>query len=279
MEINLGTERIVQLQAAYAAADVEEAAARRRVEAFGQVARLFQRPKPEDITISAIQLRLEPYWYARASAHYRYARRHTYHVPVTSEVSSVSVYEDERPATLQGNSRTFEIQAIDHCVEESHAELGLDAVSGVEVALEKYRSFVQVEVPDLKALDADGAQVVSPELRSSFLVRKLVPLLMRTFQADSVEEERIDVEEVALIFRPAYSVEYLWQAKDRRQVLHFDALSGESRAAQSEAMKTIAKVLDNDALFDIGADTVGTVLPGANIAIKLGRLAARKVIS
>ena len=41
MEINLGTERIVQIQATYTLADVEEAAAKKRVEAFGQVARLF----------------------------------------------------------------------------------------------------------------------------------------------------------------------------------------------------------------------------------------------
>ncbi len=279
MEINLGTERIVQLQATYTAADIQEAANKKRVEAFGQVARLFQRPKPEDITISAIQLRLEPYWYARASAHYRYDRRHVYRVPTTAEVQAVSLYENEHPVTHQGSSRTFELQAIEHCVEESHAELGLDAVSGLEIPLDKYRSHVQIEVPDLQALEQDGAQVVSPELRSSFVVRKLVPLLMRTFQADKIDEERVDVEEVALIFRPAYSVEFLWQARDRRQVLHFDALSGESRAAQSEALKTIAKVLDNDALFDIGADTIGAVVPGANIAIKLGRLAARKVIS
>lgn len=279
MEINLGTERIVQLQATYTAADVEEAAAKKRVEAFGQVARLFQRPKPEDITIAAIRPRFEPFWYARASAHYKYDRRHAYRVPVTPEVSAVSVYDNEHPVALQGTSRTFELQAVEHCVEESYAELALDAVSGVEISFDKYRSHAQIEVPDLKALEQDGAQVVAPELRSSFLVRKLVPLLMRTFQADSINEERIDVEEVALIFRPAYSVEFLWQAKDRHQVLHFDALSGESMAAQSEALKTIAKVLDNDALFDIGADTIGAVVPGANIAIKLGRLAARKVIS
>ena len=101
---------------------------------------------------------------------------------------------------------------------------------------------------------------------------------MRTFQADTIKEERIDVDEVALFLRPVYVVEYLWQSKDKRQVLFFDALSGESRVAPSDAMKQIARVLDNDALFDIGADTVGAVVPGANIAIKLGRLAARKVI-
>ena len=34
--------------------------------------------------------------------------------------------------------------------------------------------------------------------------------------------------------------------------------------------------IGNECIFDIGADTVGTLLPGANIAIKLGRIAARK---
>ena len=278
MQINIGTERIVQLEATYSATDIEEVAGRRRVEAFGQVARLFQRPKPEDITIAAIRFRLEPIWYARAAAHFRYDRRHTYKVPVVAEVRAVNVLENEYPVLLQGSNRSFELQAVEHCVEESYAVLSLDAVSGAEVAAEKYLSHTQVEVADLKALEQDGAQVVMPELRSSFLVRKLVPLLMRTFQADSIEEERIDVEEVALIFRPSYSVEYLWEAKDRRQVLNFDALTGEVRAAPSDAMKSIARVLDNDALFDIGADTVGAVVPGANIAIKLGRLAARKAI-
>ena len=37
-------------------------------------------------------------------------------------------------------------------------------------------------------------------------------------------------------------------------------------------------VLENDDLFDIGADAVGTFVPGANIVIKLGRLAARKAL-
>jgi phosphate starvation-inducible PhoH-like protein len=34
----------------------------------------------------------------------------------------------------------------------------------------------------------------------------------------------------------------------------------------------------NDALFDIGADAVGLVFPGVNVAVKLGRFAARKVV-
>jgi hypothetical protein len=50
------------------------------------------------------------------------------------------------------------------------------------------------------------------------------------------------------------------------------------KAAPGDIKKRMVRVLANDALFDIGADVVGTVLPGANVAVKLGRLAARKVV-
>jgi hypothetical protein len=277
MEINLGNERIVRLQAAFSLDDIQEAATKKRVDAFGQVARLFQRPKPEDITIVTTKLRYEPFWHAKATARYRYDRRHVYRVPVAPEVHAVAVFGNEHSVLPQG-TRSFELQAVEHCVEEPRAELALDGITGAEIAADKYLSHPQTDVPDIKALETEGAQVVAPEIRGSFLVRKLVALLMRTFQADSVTEERIDVEEVALVLRPVYAVEYLWQTKDKRQVLFFDGLSGESRAAPSDTMKSIARVLDNDALFDIGADTIGAVVPGANIALKLGRLAARKVI-
>jgi hypothetical protein len=60
--------------------------------------------------------------------------------------------------------------------------------------------------------------------------------------------------------------------------LEFDALTGEFMAASGDIKNQVVRVLENDALFDIGADAIATVLPGANIAVKLGRLAARKIV-
>ena len=101
---------------------------------------------------------------------------------------------------------------------------------------------------------------------------------MKTFQADAVLQERIDVEQIILFYRPVYATEYLWRARQKTQVLEFDALTGDVKAEGGEIKKKVVRVLENDALFDIGADAVGTVLPGANIVVKLGRLAARKVV-
>jgi hypothetical protein len=277
MEINLGDEQIIELQATFAPEQILEKAMAKRVDAFGQVAKLIQRPKPEDIEITATQKRLEPFWIAAAKARYVYDRRQSYRIPVTPEVQSVKVYGNEHPVTADKN-RVFVLESVDRCVEEIERQIVIDAKTGNEVDLGKYLNFPKQPAQDLASLENDGTVVVPPEVRGSFVVRKLVALLMKTFQADKIHEERIDVNDLSLCYRPVYAIEFLWKTKQKRQVVEFDALTGDMRAEGGEIKKRVVRVLENDALFDIGADAVGTVLPGANIAVKLGRLAARKVV-
>jgi hypothetical protein len=277
MEINLGDERIVELLSVYSPEQVREKALAKRADVFGQVVKLIQRPNPEDIEIAALQRRLEPFWYAAASARYVYDRRHTYSIEVLPEVQSVTVYGNQHAVAGERKS-AFQLEAVEHCVEESRHELILDAVKGQEAPLGKYLDYPQHAVPDMAALEQDGTLVVSPEVRGSFVVRKLAALLMKTFQADKIIEEKIDVEQVMLAYRPVYAIEYVWKSKQKKQVMEFDALIGEFKAVSGEIKKRVVRVLENDALFDIGADVVGTVLPGGNVVVKLGRLAARKVV-
>ncbi len=277
MEINLGAEQIIELQTAFTPEQIQEKAQQKRVDAFGQMTKFIQRPKPEDIEITTTQKRLEPFWYASATARYVYDRRATYRVPVSPEVQSVLVHENDYAVSGDKN-RTFALGGLEHCIEEMRQELFLDAVSGKDVKMEKYLTFPKNVVPDIAALEQNGTVVTAPEVRGSFVVRKLVSLLMKTFQADKIHEEKIDVAEVSLYYRPIFAIEYLWKAKDKKQVVEFDGLTGEIKAESGEIKKKVVGVLENDALFDIGADAVGTFFPGVNVAIKLGRLAARKTI-
>lgn len=277
MEINLGTEQIVELPAAFSPEQIQEKALAKRGDAFGQMAKLIQRPKLDDIEITTIQKRLEPFWYASATARYVYDRRATYRVPVSSEVQAVKLGDADHAVSGDKN-RTFALEGLEHCVEELRQDLLLDAASGKEAKLEKYMAFPKTVVPTIAALEQGGTLVVAPEVRGSFVVRKLVALLMKTFQADQIHEEKIDVAEVTLYYRPVFAIEYVWKAKDKKQAVEFDGLTGELKAESGEIKKKMVSVLENDALFDIGADAVGTVFPGVNVAIKLGRLAARKTI-
>jgi hypothetical protein len=277
MDINLGDEKIIELLAPFSDDDIKERAMAKRIDAFGQLARFMQRPKPDEIVISQTEKRYEPFWYGSAQARYSYDRRHRYNVNVAPEVQSVTFYEHEH-AVQDEHGRYFELEAVEHCVENIHRELMLDPLRGDERDYNKYLSFGRNEVASLDALKANGALVIPPEVRSSFLVRKLVQLLMKTFQADKIHEERIDVDQVILYYRPVFAFEYYWKTKEKKSIVEFDALTGEVRAEGGQIKKQVVNVLENDALFDIGADAIGTVLPGANIAVKLGRLAARKAI-
>lgn len=274
MDITIGEEKIIELVSPFSDETILERAMAKRADAFGQLIKFMQRPKPEDIELKETQKRYESFWYGVARAHYKYDRRHHYEVPVADQVQAVTVYEKEHPV----EKRVFELDAIEHCVEELTKELMLDPENGHEHDYHRYLAFTGRELESLESLRAPGILVEVPEVRSSFLVGKLTQALMKTIQADTIHEQRIEVEKVTLYFRPVYAFEFHWKTKDKRQVIELDALTGEQRAEAGQIKKQLTDVLENDDLFDIGSDVVGTFVPGANIAIKLGRLAARKAL-
>jgi hypothetical protein len=277
MEINLGTEQIVEVSAAFSLEQIKDKALTKRIDAFGQMAKLVQRPKLEDIEITMTQKRLEPFWFACATARYVYERKATYRVPVSNETQAVTVNGIEYPVTGD-KTRIFMVEGLERCIEEASQSLMLDAASGKAVKYDKYLNFPKTVVNDLASMGQNSTLVVPPEIRSSFVVRKLASMLMKTFQADKIIEEKIDVSEITLYYRPIFAVEYFWERKDKKQVVEFDGLTGDAKAESGEIKKKVVSVLENDALFDIGADAIGTVFPGVNVAVKLGRLAARKAI-
>ena len=128
------------------------------------------------------------------------------------------------------------------------------------------------EVTDTAALAADETIVVAPEQRASAIIRQLLAKLLRPLQADAVFEERLAVEQLELVYRPIVAFEFVLPAKDRRGVVEVDGLTGETKTATSLRLQ-ITRRVSRDALFDIGADTVGLLVPGGSIAVKLARVA------
>src|SRR5574337_351205 len=167
MEINLGDEQIVELQTSFSTEQIQEKSLAKRVDAFGQMAKLIQRPKLEDIEITTTQKRYEPFWYAAASARYVYDRRHTYHVEVAPEVQAVTVYGNDHAVSAE-RGRAFQMDGLEHCVEEFRRELILDALSGNEAKMEKYLSFPKVTLPNMAALEQGRSEErrVGKECRS-----------------------------------------------------------------------------------------------------------------
>jgi hypothetical protein len=277
MQINLGETSIIELFPNLTEQEIQNRVSDQRIDAFGIGARLVQRPRPSEIVIAKSQKRYEPFWYGVAHGLYRYDRHNTHQVPVTPEVVSVTLFDqvvdvkDERP-------HAFAVEVVEHCVDDFRRYLMLDADTGEERDYSRYIGFKGAHVEDLEALQSDDVLVIYPEIKSSFLAGKLIQSSLKTVQADKIEEERIDLEYMVLYYRPIYAYEYHWTTRDKRVIVEFDPLLNTFRTEGGQFKQQLRKVLANDTLFDIGADAIGTVVPGANLVVKLGRLAARKVV-
>lgn len=276
MDIQLGEPRIFRLEPRLPFDELRRRADERKVAALGTgIGGLLQRPKADDVTLAASQARLEPMWRVACRARYVYDRTRAYTVPSSApDVRSVTVLGTDYPVTASGKGASaFSLPVLEHCREELADERYVDGVTGAPVGGgQALIGGAKAEVTDPAVLGADGVIVVPAEHRASSVVRQLLAGLLRPVQADVVQEESLEVEVLELYYRPVWAFEFVLAAKDRRGVVELDGITGEARNATS-LRGQLTKIATKDALFDIGADTVGLLVPGGSIAVKVVRIA------
>ena len=280
MDITLGSERIFVLQERETLDELRQQAMDKRTHAFGSgLGSILQRPKAEDIVLLSSQRRLEPFWHVAGRATYVYERRRDYPVAASApEVREVTIHGETYPAVGAGTgvAGRFTLPVTEHCREELAHTLDADARSGARVAdASAVLSGPRDEVADPATLSNNETIVVAPEQRASFVVRQLLAEMMKPVQADRILEESLSLETIDLCYRPVWAFEFHWRPKDRKGVVEIDAVTGAVRQGGS-LLPQLGRVITRDALFDIGADTVGLLVPGGSIAVKVARAALDK---
>lgn len=276
MDISLGEPRVIALDDHLGREAAQRKAEEKRAGALGTgIGGLLSRPRPEDVVLAATQRRVEPLWHVVSTAHYTYDRTRTYSVPASApDVRRVTVLGEDRAVVAAGRQPpSFTLGVLEHCAEDRREEVWIDGLTGdAEPAGRELLEGPSRVVPDPAALSADGTLVVPPEHRASAIVRQLLARLMIPLQADQIFEERLAVPVLELAYRPVWAFEFELPAKGRRGVVEVDGLTGATRAATSLRLQ-IDRHISRDAVFDIGADTIGMIVPGGNIALKLARVA------
>ena len=276
MEIHLGSERIFVLQEREGVEELRQRAMDRRTQSFGSgLGSLLQRPKAEDVVLVASQRRLEPFWHVAGRAVYVYERGRDYAVAASApEVREVTVLGTTYPVAESGPAaRTFTLAATEHCREEIAHTLDADARTGAKVGdAVAVLAGSRDEISDPATLAADETIVVPPEHRASFVVRQLLSEMLKPVQADRILEESLTLETIDLCYRPIWAFEFHWQSKDKRGVVEIDGVTGAIRQGGS-LLPQLTKIVSREALFDIGADTIGLLVPGGSIAVKVARAA------
>ena len=273
MEIELADQHVYVLDERLTADEIRQRAMDRRTGAFSSgIGSLLSRPKADDIELVASQRRLEPFWHVACQARYVYDRSHDYTISASGpEVREVTVHGQDY---IVNAARSFSLATVEHCRDEFSAELFADGVSGAPVAgAAAIIGGPRQEVSDLAALGENETIVIPPEQRASYVVRQLLATMMKPVQADSVTEESMTIENVDLYYHPWWAFEFHWKPKDKTGVVELDAVTGQMR--QGEALVSrMTKMISSDAVFDIGADTIGLLIPGGSVAVKVARLAA-----
>ncbi len=276
MEVTIAEERILVLQDQLALEDAQRKASERKAEAFGAVSRLLLRPKPEEIEIAYSEKRFQPFWRASCKTRFAYDRSREFQVDVTGrEVQSVTIGEGKYPVLKEKRSY-ISLRGVEHCLEEDRRELFLDAVTGKEGNWAKYVSFPSLPLTSMEDLATGGAIVVSPEVRASIVVRQLLSKLIRPVAGTDIKEESVEIDDLALFFRPIYGFEVHWVNKDKKGTIEIDGLTGEVAVENGALRRTLSRLTNVDFLFDVGADAVGLVVPGGSIAVKVVRAVIRK---
>lgn len=279
MEIHLGSERIFVLQQRQSVDELRQIAMDRRTQAFGSgLGSILQRPKSDDVVLVTTQRRLEPFWHVAGRAQYAYERSRDYVVPASApEVREVTIHGETYPISgASGGTGRFTVPTLEHCREEISHTLDADARTGARVAdAGVILSGPRDEIADPTTLSADDTIVVPPEQRASFVVRQLLAEMLKPVQADRILEESLTLETIDLCYRPVWAFEFHWRSKDRKGVVEIDGVTGTLRHGGS-LLPHLGRVITRDALFDIGADTIGLLVPGGGIAVKVARAALDK---
>lgn len=275
MDIALADQHIFVLDDRLTPDDIRQRAMDRRTGAFGGgLGSLLQRPKADDIELVNSQRQLEPFWHVGGRALYVYDRARDYTVPASGpDVREVTVHGELHPVTAAAGRGAFVLPTTEHCRDEFHEEIYVDGVSGTPVTdATTILGGPRQEVTDLGKAAENNTIVVPPTQHASSLVRQLLASMLKPVQADTIIEESMTLEHIDLYYRPWWAFEFHWQPKDKRGVVEIDAVTGQMRQGQA-LMAKVQRVVNRDVLFDIGADTVGLLVPGGSIAVKVARLA------
>ncbi len=269
MEITLAEQGVFLLPAKVTQDQAREKAWEQKLNVFGTLTKFLMRPKGEEIQVSLLELRYQPFWHAASHKRFRYDRRTQYHVPALPDVQSVEV-AGQTFTPAQGR---FLMQGVDHCLLEESRELFLDALTGEAADLRRYLVFDHMDASDGQVLPADLA-LAPPEVRAAVVVRQVLGDVLHPPSADQVLEEEVVVDRLDLYYRPVYVFEYVWQVKDKRTTVEVDGLTGEFKPAGKALGSRLKRVLNREVLFDLGAETMNLVVPGGAIALKLSKAVA-----
>lgn len=273
MQINVADQRILLFPDQLTPEEAKQKSWEKKTMAFDAISKVtsfLSRPKDEDFELIYQEHRYQPFWHVVAKARYVYERTADYQVGVSGPEVKVVTLQKTKYETTNGH---FHISVLEHCQQDEEEEVFVSGVSGhTQPELRKYLSLSPTVVKGkLEKNVPEGSILVPPQARVSAIMRDSLSKMIKGIQADKILEEEVKVECVDLYYRPVYAFQYRWKSKGKEGIIEIDGLTGEFRSGNRTFKEYFGKVLDQDFLFDLGADAAGILIPGGSIAVKVAK--------
>ena len=258
-----------------------EQANKKKLDAFGMMAKfnILNKPKDEAVHAGRSELRYEPFWFIDSNRRVDYKLLLERKLEVDDEYANsilidgktYEIFEDSKKSFVSNEKRYSTLNVQYNCNREIKYKNYIDGL-GRNIKSENYEKLFKnsnykfKEVEDLTNID----NIINPTFSFSSAIEEMKNSLLREkiISHEILTDDAI-VDKIYLYFRPVYAFEFIWSNENKVGIIEIDGLNGEISEKGVWLKDRVSKVMTRDMFFDIGGEIANGMVPGGGVVVKM----------
>ena len=258
-----------------------EQANKKKLDAFGMMAKfnILNKPKDEAVHAARSELRYEPFWFIDSNRRVDYKLLLERKLEVDDEYATsilidgktYEIFEDSKKSFVSNDKRYSTLNVQYNCNREIKYKNYIDGL-GRNIKSENYEKLFKnsnykfKEVEDLTNID----NIINPTFSFSSAIEEMKNSLLREkiISHEILTDDAI-VDKIYLYFRPVYAFEFIWSNENKVGIIEIDGLNGEISEKGVWLKERVSKVMTRDMFFDIGGEIANGMVPGSGVVVKM----------
>ena len=258
-----------------------EQANKKKLDAFGMMAKfnILNKPKDEAVHAARSELRYEPFWFIDSNRKVDYKLLLERKLDVDDEYATsilidgknYEIFEDSKKSFVSNDKRYSTLNVQYNCNREIKYKTYIDGL-GRNIKSENYEKLFKnsnykfKEVEDLTNID----NIINPTFSFSSAIEEMKNSLLREkiISHEILTDDAI-VDKIYLYFRPVYAFEFIWSNENKVGIIEIDGLNGEISEKGVWLKERVSKVMTRDMFFDIGGEIANGMVPGSGVVVKM----------
>jgi hypothetical protein len=281
LEILSDAKKVYMFEPVYDIVAASEQANKKKLDAFGMVAKFNFLNKPKDETVHAArhELRYEPFWQIDSNRKVEYLVKIERKLEIDDEFATSVVVDSKEYEILSdvkkgfaGSEKRYSILNVQYnCNRDISYKTYLDGMtrnikSDNFEKLFKNPNYKFKEVDDLSNIE----NAVTPKLSFSSVLEEIKNFILREkiVSHEIVHDETI-VDKIYLFYKPVYAFEFIWSNENKVGVIEIDGLNGEVSEKGEWLKDKIGKVMTREMIFEAGSEVANGIVPGGGLVVKM----------